>query len=155
MMHSAETESACFSLPRTQIYHLPKRSRMNSSPTSFALIWNLDKNPIKGGHPRVITGSLANHKGESLQAAAATAKKRSTASDENRTQTRAHCVCYLSAQWAVSFFGTGVRSSAFIATTCIWPHGRVELQLKRPRRGRGDRNTRPGVLLLGSSLRRS
>lgn len=68
---------------------------MNSSATSFALIWNLDKNPIKRGHPRVIMGSLANHKGESLQAAASNAKKRNTASVENRTQTRAHCVCYL------------------------------------------------------------
>lgn len=75
--------------------HLAKRSRMNSPPTSFALIWNLDKNPIKGGHPWVITGSLANHKGESPQAAVAKARRRSTAPGENRTQTRAHCVCYL------------------------------------------------------------
>lgn len=48
---------------------------MNSSPTSFALIWNSDRNPIKGGHPLVITGSLASHKGESLQADATTRKE--------------------------------------------------------------------------------
>lgn len=48
-----------------------------------------------GGHPWVITGSLANHKEESPQAVAAVAKKRRAASGENRTQTRAHCDRYL------------------------------------------------------------
>lgn len=43
---------------------------------------------------RLIKGSLAFHKGESLQAVAATAKK-STALGKNKTQTRAHCECYL------------------------------------------------------------
>lgn len=106
-------------------HHLPKRSRMNSSPTSFALIWNLDKNTIKGGHPWVIMGSLANHKGESLQAAAVTAKKRSTASGLRQDSDYGSlCLLSVAAQWAVSVFGTGVRSSAFIAMTRVWPRGR-------------------------------
>lgn len=159
MMHSAEIESACFSLHylhkshTPKAYHVPKRSRMNSSPTSFALIWNLDKNPIKGGHPWVITGSLANHKGESLQAPAM-AKKRSAASDENRTQTRAHCVCYLLLH--------NEPSHSLVRVSGVQPLSprpafdpRVEMQLKRPRWGCGDRNTHPRVLLLSSSLRRS
>lgn len=50
----------------------------------------------KEAHPWVIMGSLAKHKGESLQAAANMAKKRSTALGENRIQTKDHCVCYLS-----------------------------------------------------------
>lgn len=44
----------------------------------------------------MITGSLANHKGKSLQAADSEAKKRSAALRENRIQTGAYCVCYLS-----------------------------------------------------------
>lgn len=43
---------------------------------------------------RLNKGSLVFHKGESLKAAAATAEK-SGASGKNKTQTRAHCDCYL------------------------------------------------------------
>lgn len=102
---------------------------------------------------RLIKGSPAFHKGESLQAAAASAKK-STASGKNKTQTRVHCDCYLLLhKKTVSFFGMGVRSSAFIITTYVWPRGgdaeRPGLKLWR------QNHTTPRVLLLGSSLKRS
>lgn len=100
---------------------------------------------------RLIKGSLAFHKGESLQAAAATAKK-STASGKNRTQTRVQCDCYLllhnkpshSLGWVSGVqplssrpaFDLGVEMRKGLVLSC------------------GDRTT-PRVLLLGSSLKRS
>lgn len=88
-MHSAENESAGYYLPHTKIasskntYHLLKLSRMNFSAISFTLMKFGQKSDKGGrGYCWVTTGSLANHKGESLQAAASVAKKRSTALGE-------------------------------------------------------------------------
>lgn len=101
----------------------------------------------------MITGSLANHKGESLQVAAAAAKKRSTASGKNRTQTMAHCVCYLLLHNGPSHSLGWVSGVQALSSRPAFDL-RVEMQ-----RGLvlscGDRNTHPRVLLFGSSLKRS
>lgn len=98
-MSSANTDSAY--LPQ----HIVSSENLASLQTNsylsvLALIWNYFYFSWgEGGFAvqvthRLIKGSPAFHKGESIQAAAATAKK-STASGKNKTQTRVHCDCYL------------------------------------------------------------